>query len=110
MAKKQEYNWLDQFIANGDLAKSWLQYRSGENTSVPIHKGINSILPLIGDKVNTLDMQYHTMKLNIKIVNVLNPGQTPVDVSDCPVYALTKEVQFRFPGQFADYGVRWTPY
>ena len=43
------------------------------------------------------------MKLNIKIVNVLNPGQTQVDMSDCPVYALTKEVQFRFPDQFADY-------
>ena len=103
LAKKQEYNWLDQFIANSDLDKSWSQYHSGENRSVPIHKGINSILPLIGDKVSTLDMQHHTMKLNIKIVNVLNPGQTPVDVSDCPVYALTKEVQFRFPDQFADY-------
>ena len=85
LAKTQEYNWLDQFIANDDLAKSWSQYHSGENRSVPIHKGINSILPLIGDKVNILDMQYHTMKLNIKTVHVLYPGQTPVDVSDCPL-------------------------
>ena len=31
------------------------------------------------------------MRLNIKAVNTLNPGQTPVDTSDCLIYALTKE-------------------
>ena len=43
------------------------------------------------------------MNLNIKAISVLNPGQTPVDVSDCPVYAFTKEVQFRFPEHFSNY-------
>ena len=52
---------------------------------------------------NTLDMQVHTMNLNIKAISALNPGQTPVDVTDCPVYALTKETQFRFPEHFSNY-------
>ena len=43
------------------------------------------------------------MNLNIKAISALNPGQTPVDVSDCPVYALTNEVQFRFPEHFSNY-------
>ena len=43
------------------------------------------------------------MRLNKKVVNALNPGQTPVDVSDCPVFALTKEAQFRLAGEFSDY-------
>ena len=34
---------------------------------------------------------------NIKCTEIINPGQTPVDCSDQPVFALTKELQFRFP-------------
>ena len=33
----------------------------------------------------------------------MNPGQTPADVSDCPVYALTKEAQFRILKHFSSY-------
>ena len=43
------------------------------------------------------------MNLNIKTISALNPGQTPVDVSDCPVYALTKEALFRFPEHLSNY-------
>ena len=46
-------------------------------------------------------MQAHTMNLNIKAITALNPGQTPVDVSDFHVYALTK-AQFRFPEHFSN--------
>ena len=35
------------------------------------------------------------MQLSMKWIAVLNPGQTGVDVSDDPVYVLTKELQFR---------------
>ena len=68
-----------------------------------IYQGENALLPLLSDKVNTLDMQCHTMKLNMKVVNALNPGQTPVDTSDCPIFALTKEAIYRFPYQFKNY-------
>ena len=43
------------------------------------------------------------MHLNIKWTAVLNPGQAPIDVSDQPVYALTKELQFRHPEIFSQY-------
>ena len=43
------------------------------------------------------------MKLNMKWTERLNPGQTPVDVSDQPVYALTKTLQYNFPDQFLNY-------
>ena len=48
-------------------------------------------------------MQCHTMMLNIKAVNVLNPRQTPVETSDFPVYALTKEAIYCFPDKFIGY-------
>ena len=37
-----------------------------------------------------------------KTVEFLNPGQTPVDVYDQPVYALTKEIQWRYPKEFGN--------
>ena len=44
------------------------------------------------------------MRLNTKLVNkLLDPGQTPVDVSDCPVFALTKEAHYRFADEFSNY-------
>ena len=102
-AKDEEYKWLQQFSLSVDHAKSWAQYHVSEDHCVPVCEGTNSLLPLLRDKVNTLDMQCHTMKLNMKVVNALNPDQTPVDVSDCPVYALTKEAQYRFSGEFSNY-------
>ena len=48
-------------------------------------------------------MQAHLMHLNMKWTESLNPGQTPVDVSDQPVYALTKELQLRYPDTFSNY-------
>ena len=63
----------------------------------------NSLLSLIRDKINTLEIQFHTMRLNIKAVNALNPGELSVDTSDCPIYALTKEAIYRFPVKFPGY-------
>ena len=59
-------------------------------------------MPLLRDPVHTLNMQFHCMKINQNTINAVNPGQTPVDVSDQPVYALTKEIQWRFPTEFKD--------
>ena len=53
--------------------------------------------------MNTLEMECHTMRLNIKAINALNPGQAPVHTSDCPTYTLTKEAIYRFPDKFPGY-------
>ena len=104
LAKTGEHQWLQQFASSADSAKSWAQYHIHEKCmQPPIIKTTNSLLPLFGDKVNTLDMQVYTVNLNIKAINAINPGQTPADVSDCPVDALTKEAQFQFPEHFSKY-------
>ena len=43
------------------------------------------------------------MQLTMKWTAVLNPRQTPADVSDQPVHALTKELQFFHPKIFSQY-------
>ena len=48
-------------------------------------------------------MQCHTVRLNIKAISALNPGQALVDTSDCPIYALTKEAIYRFLDKFPGY-------
>ena len=45
-------------------------------------------------------MQCRTLRLSIKAANALNPGQTPVDTSHCPIYALTKKAIYRFSDKF----------
>ena len=40
------------------------------------------------------------MTLKINSTKALNATQTPIDVSDQPVYAITKELQYRYPHLF----------
>ena len=67
------------------------------NAKVKNPLGINTILLLLRDKVSNFKMQTHLIQLNMKWTTDLNPGQTPVDVSDQPVYALINELLFRNP-------------
>ena len=53
---------------------------------------MNSILPLIREKVHTLETQYHCMNIIDKTFSIVNPNQTPIDVSDQP--ALHKKRSF----------------
>ena len=43
------------------------------------------------------------MTLNINSTKALNSTHTPIDVSDQPVYAITKEFQYRYPHLFEKY-------
>ena len=68
--------------------------------NVKMMNDISSIMPLIREKVNTLDTQFHCMEIIKNTVSVINEGLTPVDQ---PVYALSKQIQWRFPELFRDY-------
>ena len=88
-AKKEEIDWLED-NCSANRAQGWAQHHSSKKRNASSHVGINSIMPMLSDKVCTLKMQCHCMDMIIQIVNVLNPGKTPVDACDCPVYALIK--------------------
>ena len=64
--------------------------------------GVDLILPLIRAKVHTLATQYHCMNIISKTKSVINPNQTPVDTCEQPVYALTKQIQLRYPELFGN--------
>ena len=68
---------------------SWTAFhiedKSGtQKTALERYDTINSILPSINHKVNTVDFQYHVMVLNMRYTKYLNPSQTAVSCSDHP--------------------------
>ena len=106
LAVGEELSWLIKFNSLVDtdaLPPAWASFHAAEKRSKLYPPGINTILPMLHDKVHTLNTQAHIMKENIKWTEILNPGQTPVDVSDQPVYALTKTLQFMYPDEFSNY-------
>ena len=62
--------------------------------------GNHSLLPLIDAPVHNIASQYHSMNIIMKTIEYLKPGPIAVDACDQPVYALTKEVQYRNPEKF----------
>ena len=70
LAKTEEHQWLQQFASSVDSTKSRAQYHIHEKCIQPT----NPLLPLLWDKVNSFDMQVHTVNLNIKAISALNPG------------------------------------
>ena len=58
-------------------------------------------MPLINEKVATLKSQFHCMNIIKGTIKSINPHQIPIDVSDQPVYALTKAIQWRYPSCFS---------
>ena len=86
---------------------SWTAFhiedKSGtQKTALETYDTINSILPSINHKVNTVDFQYHVMVLNIRYTKYLNPSQTAVSCSDQPLYALKKVIQWSYPEIFPE--------
>ena len=110
-AVTEEFQWLiiyaenlsSEFFNQNVYPPGWAAHHASQKRGIQTPPGINTILPLLRDKISTFNMQAHLMQLNMKWTALLNPGQTPVDVSDQPVYALTKQLQFRHPGIFSQY-------
>ena len=88
-ALTDELQWLCLVVAALDdknlTVPGWSTYHASFKWKPIDPPGINTILPLLKDKVHTLIMQVHCMLLNINSVKVLNEGQTLVDTYDQPL-------------------------
>ena len=99
----EEYRWLETVVETHQtesIIPSWFKYHSNKERNVPSVKAYHSLLPLIYATFHTIASQYHFMNIIMKTIKCLNPGQVAVDVCDLPVYALTKEAQYRNPEKF----------
>ena len=103
--KTKEIEWIDEQTnrqLKGSVLHSWSKHHAEKQRTKLGENGINAILPLIPKPVHTLETQFHCMQIAKQTISLLNPGQTPVDVCDQPVYALTKEIQVRKPELFGE--------
>ena len=96
-AVNEEVEWLRSGVQN---THAW---SSSKHRQSPRERDISTILPLIREKVNSLNCQYHCMNIIMDTIGEINPSQTSVDVCDQPIYALTKQLQWRFPSHFRKY-------
>ena len=97
---EDELQWLQNSNQSDDIWVPWARHHSSKERSKVRPQDISAILPLIDAPVHTLDTQYHCMDIVDKTVKKLNPGQICVDESDQPVFAISKQLQWRFPEQF----------
>ena len=102
VGRDKEFRWLqyvsDATETNSDL--SWSVYNERRNDPINSEKSYNSILPLLRQNVRSYSMQMHCIEITKAAIEILNPGQPAVDVSDQPIYAISKHLQLIYPDQY----------
>ena len=58
-----------------------------------------ALLPLLEESINSPAMVRHCANVLIRITNYLNANQTTLVTADQPVYALGKQIQWRYPNE-----------
>ena len=81
--------WLTSFYDDLSEPTSWTSYHEKQSRDKAGNiLTINTPLPLIHYQSNSLELQYHLMKVSVDYTKYLNTGQVAVGVSDLPLYAL----------------------
>ena len=76
---------------------SWGAYHASRIAEKHITPAIVSLLPLFPDDSKSPAMIKHGMTMVKMATQVVNPGQVPVIAADQPLYAIAKQVQWKFP-------------
>jgi len=61
-----------------------------------------SLLPLFLESAHAVAMIRHSMDVVKKAVEHLNPRQTPVVTSDEPLFALAKQIEWKWPDSYGE--------
>ena len=60
------------------------------------------VFPIFFEKAASMAMQKHAILMAKKAIEFVNPGQVPVIVGDCPLYALQKKCQWKYPDEVGE--------
>ena len=104
------YRWLDhvkQMMNMDKLAEdenlSWAAHHAScDQDSRDRRKSLSCLLPLFYEDSKSVAMLRHGMDIVKNAVDVLNPGQVLVIAADQPLYALCKQIQWRWPGSYGE--------
>ena len=98
---KEEYYWLEEVFLTKEVADAvsikWSAHHATQKRSHPFEVSISVMMPLWQDQARSVATIKHAMAIIRDAVAFLNPGQTPVIAADQPLYALTKQMQWKWP-------------
>ena len=105
-----EYRWLEN---TRRILERKTELRSKENISWAAYHAENqescdriitptALLPLFQESAHTVAMVRHSMDVVKIAVEHLNPGQTPVLTFDQPLFALAKQIQWKWPEKYGE--------
>lgn len=104
--REEEYKWLENtrhVLEDNSQSSSenisWAAYhaKNGDQVITP-----TALLPLFQECAHSVAMIRHSMDVVKSAVENLNPGQTPVVTFDQPLYALAKQIQWKWPEKYGE--------
>ena len=82
---------------------SWAAYHStNEQPRQSSPSAINALLPLFPDEAKSAAMIKHAMDVIKSCIDYLNPGQVPVIAVDQPLYAIAKQIQWKWNNLYGE--------
>ena len=100
---EEEYMWLEharrviEDNTGTDENISWSAFHASRQPQLARTISPTALLPLFLDSAHTVAMIRHSMDVVKNAVEHVNPGQTPVVTLDQPLFALAKQIQWKWP-------------
>ena len=109
-AEVKDEAWIshvDKVLQKGKLDKNDVVMWAGFNSQLSSDESIKpqaeiGILPLYPEKAASACMMKHTMEIVKENTEFINPRQTPVVGADQPLYAICKQLQWKFPDSLGE--------
>ena len=81
---------------------SWSAFNASRQPQLARIISPTAQLPLFLDSAHTVAMIRHSMDVVKNAVEHVNPGQTPVVTLDQPLFALAKQIQWKWPEKYGE--------
>ncbi|KAK6169757.1 hypothetical protein SNE40_020746 [Patella caerulea] len=105
----EEYMWLKhtkQVLDNSapieTLNFTWAAYHAQNQSSKDIMVTSSALLPLFQESAHSVAMIKHSMDVIQDAVHHLNAGQIPIITVDQPLFALAKQIQWKWPEMYGE--------
>ena len=105
---EEEYMWLEharrviEDNTGTDENISWSAFHASRQPQLARTISPTALLPLFLDSAHTVAMIRHSMDVVKNAVEHVNPGQTPVVTLDQPLFALAKQIQWKWPEKYGE--------
>lgn len=102
-ANAEEKQWIQHAseLLQQELVReqslTWAAYHASHQPQPNELPAITALLPLFVEKADSAAMVKHGMSIIQNITQFLNPGQIPILACDCPIFAMCKYTQWKFP-------------